>query len=71
MRITVRMLLLTAVVLLASVVPNASGAAVMSIDLGTEWFKVRFISAESVKMLMQSCSLRWASCHLDNPWRWL
>lgn len=42
MRVPCRFLLLSAVVLLASLVQDAAGAAVMSIDLGTEWMKVSF-----------------------------
>ena len=40
MRMSLRILLLPALLIITALISRANGAAVMSVDLGTEWMKV-------------------------------
>lgn len=67
MRVPFRIALAVTLVILSTFIGHASAAAVMSIDLGTEWMKVLSIGVVSRDFLTLSLFLGWhrVSGHAD------
>lgn len=71
MRAPLRMISVPALLLIATIISHASGAAVMSIDLGTEWMKVSGtydLLLFVINDFLPRC-FRSASCHPAYRWR--
>lgn len=69
MAVPFRILFLPALVLIATFISHASGAAVMSIDLGTEWMKVSDCRELSVSLTFDDFRLE--LFHRDCQWKLL